>query len=93
MLPFLELPICLANVEKEEKTVTGRIKPGDISYMYPGFYAGTIIVFKSGSSIMTSCTQAEIDAALIAYQEFVDKNPNKFGNLQLAQKPKLHVTN
>lgn len=92
MLPFLELPICLANVEKAEKVVMGRIKPGDISYMYPGFYNGTVIVFKSGSSVLTSCTQEEIDSSLLAYKEFVDKNPGKFGNLQLTQKPKLHVT-
>lgn len=94
MLPFLELPVCLANTEKEEKVVMGRMKPGDISYMYPGFYSGTVIVFKSGSSMLTTASQEEIDAALIAYKDFIDKFPGKFGNLQLNSKPKskLHVT-
>lgn len=96
MNPFLEIPIAIVNSEKEEKTTTARIMPGQIEYYYPGFYSGTIIVMKSGNSMMALSTFAEIDAALAGYDKFVKTNAGKFGNLQLTpkEKPKIiHVTN
>lgn len=94
MKPFLELPVCLANNEQKQKVVTGRVQPEDISYYYPGFYEGTVIVMKAGSSLLTTIGTEELDSALQAYHQLRAKNAGHFGNLQITQKkkPNLHVT-
>ncbi len=92
MKPFLELPIVVMNNENKNKEVIARIQPTDISYYYPGFYDGTIVVMKSASSYMTSFTVDQLDAALIAYEKSTKDKPGVFGNLKLTSKPKLHVT-
>jgi hypothetical protein len=92
MSPFLEIPLCLQNSEGEEKQTVGRIQPNDISYYYPGFNWGTVIVMKQGSSFLTTLKYEELDAALMSYDKFVKSNTGKFGNLILHKKPALHVT-
>jgi len=86
MLPFLEIPMCIANNEKEEKGVVTRIQPNEIAYYYPGFHWGTVVVMKSGSSFLTVFTSDELDAALKGYDQHVKAYAGKFGNLQVTPK-------
>jgi hypothetical protein len=93
MLPFLELPMTLANNEEKEKEVTKRVQPTEISDYYPGFYYGTVVVMKSGSSWLCPLPVEDVDAALSAYHSAVKSNSGKFGNLKLTpKKPLLHAT-
>lgn len=93
MLPFLEVPMCLSNNEKQEKEVTGKIQPVDISYYYPGFNWGVVVVMKSGSSYLINLPVEQFDQALALYDKSVKSNAGKFGNLSLTtKKPILHGT-
>jgi len=93
MLPFLELPMIMANNEGKEMEVTKRVQPSEISDYYPGFYVGTIIVMKSGSSWLCPLPIEDIDAALAACHSALKSNTGKFGNLKLSpKKPLLHAT-
>lgn len=96
MKPFLEIPIGISNVDKEEKTVQCRLQPESIDYYYPGFFWGSVIVLKSGSSILTLLTFAELDAAITQYLAFEQTNPGKFGNLAVKpvqkETPRMIVT-
>jgi hypothetical protein len=98
MHPFLEIPIAITNVEKLEKLTTCRMKPGEISYYYPGFHDGTVIVLKSGDCLFTTLTYDQVDAAIKAYKAYIEKNPGQFGNLEMTasnpkpEKPKLYVS-
>jgi hypothetical protein len=95
MQPFLEIPIGITNVEKQEKKTVCRIKPGKIDYYYPGFHDGTVIVFESGDCLFSTLTYDQVDAALQAYDAHTRKHPNQFGNLEIKPqspaKPLLHV--
>ena len=94
MQPFIEIPIGITNVENKSKEVPCRLKPGEIIYYYPGFEDGTVIVLKCGQALFTPLTFSQVDQAIQLYNEFVDKNPGKFGNLQMnlkPQKPTIHA--
>ncbi len=95
MQPFLEVPIGIVNSDKEEKETVARLVPNDISYFYPGFNYGTVVVMKSGSSFITLLTYDEFDGALNGYSEHLKKHPGKFGTLKITSKPKsiLHPVN
>jgi hypothetical protein len=93
MLPFLEVPKIITNNEKNEKQVIGRVQPSEIADYYPGFYEGTVVVLKSGSSFFSPLSVEEFDNALVAYNSFIKSNTGKFGSLKITPKPKLHVTN
>jgi hypothetical protein len=93
MLPFLELPKIITNNEGKEKEVVTRVQPNEVADYYPGFYNGTIIVLKSGSSWFCPLPVEEVDAALSAYHSAIKANTGKFGNLKLTpKKPLLHAT-
>jgi hypothetical protein len=92
MLPFLELPMTIVNNEEKQKEVIGRIQPTEVADYYPGFYEGTVVVLKSGSSLHTPLSVEEVDNALAAYHSFIKANTGKFGNLKLTpKKPLLHA--
>lgn len=92
MLPFLELPMTIVNNEEKEKEVIGRIQPAEIADYYSGFYDGTIIVLKSGSSFYSPLSVEEVDNALAAYHSFTKANSGKFGNLKISpKKPIQHA--
>lgn len=86
MKPFIEIPIIIVNSDNEKKQVLVRQQPEWISYYYPGFHQGTVIVLKCGNSFLTPHTVEEVDAILLAYDKLVKANPNQFGNLKLTQK-------
>lgn len=86
MNPFLEIPIGIVNIDKEEKITQCRIKPGQIEYYYPGLNNGTCIIMQSGHSIYTPLTFGEIDDALTSYVECVKKNNGKFGNVLVTKR-------
>jgi hypothetical protein len=86
MQPFIEIPQVIVNNEQKEKEVTTRLQPSQIEYYYPGFYSGSIICLKSQNSLFTTLSVEEIDAALIAYHNFIRKNTGKFGNLNITPK-------
>lgn len=89
MNPFLEIPICITNIDKEEKVVTARIKPGEIEYYYPGFNWGTCLIMKSGNIICSTWTFEQTEAAITAYVAHMKKNPTQFGNLAINHKPDM----
>lgn len=93
MKPFLEVPICITNTESEEKKTTAKIQPGEIAYFYPGFHWGTIVVMKSGSSMLVDLDEPTFMSGLDLYEESVKKAPGKFGTLKLTAKNKLHAAN
>lgn len=93
MKPFLEVPICIVNTEDKEKKTTAKMQPGEIAYYYPGFNWGTIVVMKSGSSMLVDVTEEEFTAGLDLYEQHIKKLPGKFGTLTLQTKKPLHATN
>jgi hypothetical protein len=88
MAPYLLVPMPLVNTEKHEKTVQGKIQPNDISYHYPGFYNGVVVVTKSGSSYLLAIEPDAFDNLLDAYHMYVKHNPGKFGILSFNTQPK-----
>jgi hypothetical protein len=86
MKPFLEIPVGVANTEKEEKQTIARIQPDNIEYYYPGFYQGTVIVMKSGNSMFSTLTESELDAGLSLYHDKTKAYTGKFGNFKLNTK-------
>ena len=86
MKPFLEIPIGIVNAEKEEKSTVARIQPDSIEYYYPGFHSGTVVVMKSGNSMLSTLSNDEFDAGLAAYHEKTKSFTGKFGNLQIKTK-------
>lgn len=91
MLPFLEVPICIANSEKKEKVTLGKILPNEIAYYYPGFYDGVVVVTKSGQSFLLDMEEPAFEAMLDAYSKEVKSHTGKFGILRIS-KPKLHAS-
>jgi hypothetical protein len=94
MNPFLELEVCHAGGGKDdlpEKTVMGRILPGEIAMHYPGYHWGAIVVLKSGYTFLTTMTSDDLDAARQAYAAMQKKNPTNTNNIQLTKKSKLHA--
>lgn len=92
MLPFLELPMVIANNENQEKEVVVRLQPSEIAYYYPGFNWGVVAVMKSGSSYLINLPVEQFDQALSMYCSTVKSNTGKFGNLKLTpKKPILHA--
>lgn len=85
MNPFLEIPVCMAgkadNPDAAEKIEVGRILPSEIAMYYPGYYWGTIVVMKSGSSFLSPMSCAELDNARYQYYDFIKKNPNVRQNI------------
>ena len=64
MSPLLKIPIVIQNNEQKEKLTQARILPSEISYYYPGFYNGTVVVMKSGSSYLSTLSEEQFDQAL-----------------------------
>jgi hypothetical protein len=91
MKPYLEIPCAITHNEGKNKEVPLGLIPDRIDYYYPGFHQGTVIVMASGCSMFTLLSSAELFSALQAYDEFTNANKGQFGNLQLTQKPKMHV--
>lgn len=89
MKPFIQVPLCLSNSEGAEKTTVVQFQPSEVSYYYPGFHWGTIVVMKSGGSFLTPLDHNQFSSALDTYTKFVRKNPGKFGLLNI----KLNPTN
>lgn len=58
---FTEIEIIIVNSEQENKQVNVRFDKKDVSYYYPGFYQGTIIVMKSGQSFLATDVVGTID--------------------------------
>jgi hypothetical protein len=87
MAPYLLVPIAITNSEAKEKEAEARIQPNDISYHYPGFYNGTVVVTKSGSSYLVLLTPEAFDNLLDAYHMYVRHNAGKFGTLSFNVKP------
>jgi len=83
MLPFILLPVGIVNVEQEQKTVTARIQPENIDYYYPGFHSGTVIVNKSGNSLLTTMLPEQFDAVLVEYDKQRKSKTGKFGILKI----------
>lgn len=94
MKPFLEIPVCLQGGHNEdEKVVTARVQPSEIAYHYPGYHWGAVVVFRSGSSLLTSMSSDELDLAILGYESFQKKNPNNRHNIKLTAKPKPDESN
>jgi hypothetical protein len=84
MNAHLEIPVCLAGGEKEEeKVVTGRILPAEIAFYYPGYHWGSVVILKSGYSVLTTLTPEEIDQAILSYRILIAKGGSLKGNLAL----------
>ena len=83
MQPFLEIPHIIENNEKKTLEVVDRIQPDQISNYYPGFYDGTIIVFKNGTSMFTPLSAGEVDQALTQYNRLLKRNVGTFGNIKI----------
>jgi hypothetical protein len=88
MNPFLEIPVCLRgkadDPDQPEKVVNGRLLPGEIAFHYPGYNWGSVLVLKSGHSILTTLSSEQIDAARIAYEEIQRKNPKNKSNVTVS---------
>lgn len=94
MHPFLEVPVCLqGGHNEEEKIVTARIRPSEIAFHYPGYHWGCVIVFKSGSSLLTGMMPEELDAAIIGFDSFQKKNPSNVHNIKLTAKKTANGSN
>lgn len=65
-IQFIDVPIGIVSndEEKQEQTVTAKVKPEEIAYTYPGFYTGTVVVMKSGVSFFCRLTQDELHAKI-----------------------------
>lgn len=91
MNPFLEIPIGIVNSKQEQKETITRLRPTEIEYYYPGFYEGTVIIMKSGSSMLSTLSFDEVDAAIHSYLQYIKDHPGKFGNLQVKLKEKSNI--
>ncbi len=92
MNPFLEIEVCHAGGGPEdlpEKTVVGRILPGEIAMHYPGYHWGAIVVLKSGYTFLTTLSSDELDAARQAYSAVQKKSPNNISNIHLNKLAKV----
>lgn len=83
MQPFLKIPIHIQNSEKEHKEIDAFIRPNEIEYFYPGFYEGTVIVMKSGSSMLSRLSPPEFEKVLSVFEKSTKSAPGKFGVLEI----------
>jgi hypothetical protein len=61
MPQYHKVEIVIVNSEQNSKTVHARMNLFDISYYYPGFYEGTVVVMKQGNSFLSPLSVDEWD--------------------------------
>ena len=88
MNPFVEIPVIVKKSFGRKKEVTGRILIGEISCHYPLNKKSSLIILKSGASLITALDSASLDMARQVYDKMMKQNPGRTENLQIVRNDK-----
>jgi hypothetical protein len=70
-----------------QAVITGRVLPGEIVAHYPDENNHTVLLLRSGATVTTMLSPADVDAARQVYDQMMKKNPGRNENLQIVRKP------